>query len=61
MVKLLVQSGADPSAERGQQTPLEIALEYRQFEIYNFLEGKNKLPIYFTIYTTIINLGLDFL
>ena len=39
-MKLLVQYGADPSAEKGEHSPQELALEYSNFEIHAFLESK---------------------
>ena len=40
LVKLLIQHGADPLAEQGENTPVEIALKEKQPEIHAYLQCK---------------------
>ena len=40
LVKLLIQHGADPLAEQGDKTPIEIAFDRNLPEIHSYLQCK---------------------
>lgn len=40
LVKLLIQCGADPTAEFGEKTPLEHAINFERADIIDYLESE---------------------